>query len=126
MAFLRDAAAEAFRSVHAKLQKSNFTEEQILQAARRQAALAPLAGITPEEVYELAMRGHAVLMAGYYDEALDIFKILDYIDSPEPYFVNALGACLLGQDKVVEAERKFRIAIALKPDDAAPHVNLGE
>jgi len=122
----RDKAGAALKSVSEKLRAHTLTEQELVDSGYGRIAIAQVVGVTPEELYELALRGFTVLQAGYFQEAEFLFDLLVFLDGRQAYFRNALGVCYLAQDRLEDAEGRFRTAISINSKEPSYHVNLGE
>jgi tetratricopeptide (TPR) repeat protein len=89
------------------------------------AASAPVSSLPAETVDRL---GDALMGTGCYQEAVAFLKKGQQAH-PQDYWINAnLGICLsrLGPKRLDEAIRYYTAALALRPEAAKSHSNLGE
>lgn len=88
--------------------------------------LSELYKITGPKMLDAAVRGFTLYEQGKYGDAEKAFRALSVLNPKEPYYMTALGAAYLAQEKLDEALRCFTYSIALSGKDIAAFVNRGE
>ncbi|MBL8949408.1 MAG: tetratricopeptide repeat protein [Myxococcaceae bacterium] len=88
--------------------------------------LSELYKITGPKMLDAAVRGFTLYEQGKYPEAEKAFRALSVLNPKEPYYMTALGAAYLAQEKLDEALRSFTYSISLSGKDIAAYVNRGE
>ncbi len=88
--------------------------------------LSELYKITGPKMLDAAVRGFTLYEQGKYAEAEKAFRMLSVLNPKEPYYMTALGAAYLAQEKLDEALRSFTYSISLSGKDIAAYVNRGE
>ena len=82
--------------------------------------------IKPERLpQELIKPVIALYSNGQIQEALDTVEALIKEDPQEPLFFNISGACYAGLGQLDTAVKSYKQALAIKPDYAEAHYNLG-
>ena len=108
----------------------NSTKAQAAEHANAFAlgklTLSELYKITGPKMLEAAVRGYTLYEQREYAEAEKAFRVLSVLNPREPYYMTALGAAYLAQEKLDEALRSFTYSISLSAKDTTAFVNRGE
>ncbi|HZH03106.1 MAG TPA: type III secretion protein [Myxococcaceae bacterium] len=109
-----------------RLEKTDYTAEELEKLAGGEVSLKELSGVTDAEVLKIAETGYSMFQSGRFKEARVIFTGLIALAPDVSYFRTLLGCVHLAESNPEQALTLFDEALLLNPNDTVALVHRGE
>jgi Tfp pilus assembly protein PilF len=103
-----------------------YSEQDVLAFIHGHKTLAELEGIPRAAIYRMAQKGFEFLERGDLARAMTVFEGLVALDPYDAWLHTALGVTYQRDDRLMDAERHLRRALAINPFSADARVSLAE
>ena len=109
----------------AEIQASGFAHHQAGRLPQAEACYRSVLAAEPSDVNALHLLGVLARQMGQHRAAVDLISKAVALNDRVPELHSNLGNALMDLGRTAEAEASYRRALALRPDYAAAHNNLG-
>jgi Flp pilus assembly protein TadD len=108
-----------------ELQTSGLAHHQAGRLAQAEACYRKILAAAPRDVNALHLLGVLARQTGQHGAAVELISKAVALNDRVPELQSNLGNAMMDLGRTAEAEASYRRALALKPDYAAAHNNLG-